>query len=630
MDTANRDEMSRLTSELKDGDNGRSLAVNNVIAKGGMGVVYSVTDRSIRRGVAMKVLHDHLANDAGQCRAFIEEARITGQLEHPNIVPVHSLGINDDGKPFFTMKYVEGDPLSDIIEHIKSGDPAFTEYYTHFKILSVFRKVLDAVSYAHARGIVHRDIKPANIMIGAYGEVMLMDWGIAKVLNGPEEVVTDSTVSYRPDRLDETLAGLVKGSPAYMSPEQSMGDSSLYDRRSDIFLLGATLYHLMTLKPPYDGVSLETMIYMAEHCQFVPPQEAGADRMLPEELCMIISKAMSAEKERRYQTVEELATAIDRLMSGQAISQKHQFKSGEDIIRHGDTGHEAYVIIEGEVEVHKRIGGKKTVFTRLHRGDVFGEMALISDELRSATVTALVDTTCMVITPETLQQQMNLIPPWFGKIVTALTKRLRAMDNLVHPLLASDCTFEVCNQARLYSIAHGTINAHRQVEVALADLVYEISNNLKVPEERIRPILAGLVEIGLCSITDKLSLVFKNYNLFCDFSDFCKNAPRLANTSTRAISTVDVHRVYTDGISVVHRHLRTVPSEAVPAFGQLRPVRDEMPQEEADAFRRDFRQRLEIVQQYASKAEQTQRAYFNTKIRKVQLAPSAPKPQQPS
>jgi tetratricopeptide (TPR) repeat protein len=227
------------------------------IARGGMGVVYRACDTVLGRDVAVKVLEKH-APDSAMARRFADEARIMGQLQHPNIPAVHDLGVFPDGRPFLAMKLIKGDTLADLL---KSAAPVDR--------LAVFEAVAQAVGYAHAHGVVHRDLKPANIMVGSFGEVQVMDWGLAKVIRDEgrgmrDEGIQDTTGPFSsliplPSSLFETQAGTVLGTPAFMAPEQAAGELDRIDARSDVFGLGAILCVLLTGKPPFDGRDAEAI-----------------------------------------------------------------------------------------------------------------------------------------------------------------------------------------------------------------------------------------------------------------------------------------------------------------------------------------------------------------------------------
>src|SRR5271169_7076377 len=224
------------------------------LGRGGMGAVFLVEDSRLARRVAMKVLD--LPDRSGDLEArLLREARVLAQIEHPGIVPVHDVGSLADGRVFYTMKYVEGQRLDTFIEGVESVQDR----------LRLFLRICEAVAFAHARGVLHRDLKPANIMVGPFGEVLVMDWGLAKILRGEASsadtsVDPDATIlekSKQPGSANDSTKGsvitghgTVMGTPGYMSPEQARGEVEVLDARSDIFSLGALLRFMLTQKTP--------------------------------------------------------------------------------------------------------------------------------------------------------------------------------------------------------------------------------------------------------------------------------------------------------------------------------------------------------------------------------------------
>ena len=273
------------------------------VARGGMGVVYAAEDKNLQRRVALKVL-DVPGSDAELANRLILEARVLARLEHPGIVPVHDVGTLGDGRVFYTMKFVEGQRLDRYIATLESVPDR----------LRLFLRVCDAVGFAHARGVLHRDLKPANIMVGPFGEVLVMDWGLAKILRGNATddsnatdpnatIVEKKNLPPSQDGATEisvvTGHGTVLGTPGYMSPEQARGDVEHLDARSDIFSLGALLRFLL-----------------ANH-----PESArdGKGRRLEKSLEAICSKATAAAPAERYPTVQEMALDVSRYLDGLAV-----------------------------------------------------------------------------------------------------------------------------------------------------------------------------------------------------------------------------------------------------------------------------------------------------------------------
>ena len=301
------------------------------VARGGMGEILAAHDPAIRRGVAMKVM---LSQDSREdVLRFIEEAQVTGQLEHPGIVPIYELGVDERDQPFYTMKFVQGVTLKSVLDQVAAGHAETIRRYPLVQLLTVFQKVCDAMAFAHAKGVIHRDLKPANIMVGAFGEVVVMDWGLAKVLGrGAEGAGEGGVVSMRADEgeFGSTMAGSVMGTPHYMAPEQASGDTAAIDARTDIFALGGILYHMLALRTPVTGKSVPELLDKLMRGDIPPPvslNKGGAVRLphcpggrIPESLSAVAMKALAHEQNDRYQRVEDLQQEITKYQAGFATT----------------------------------------------------------------------------------------------------------------------------------------------------------------------------------------------------------------------------------------------------------------------------------------------------------------------
>lgn len=332
----------------------RDYDIGSEIGQGGMGVVVKAADRNIDRTVAMKILLDPHRASPSKLRRFIREARIMGQLEHPNIVPIHELGMDAEGRLYYTMKLVRGITLREVLDQIAAGNADTARKFPLTSLLTAFLKVCDAVAYAHSKGIVHRDLKPENVMIGDFGEVVLMDWGLAKALKPslsglPPE--TNETASAQATEVVPsvtaphlTLHGTVMGTPHFMAPEQAEGRVEQINEYTDIFALGGILYNILTLQPPYTGDSSEIVMHKAIQGQITPPSywnrtrqaiRSGAinppvtmDRplphcpggMIPDSLSAVAMKALARRQEDRYASVTSLSDDIKAYMAGFATS----------------------------------------------------------------------------------------------------------------------------------------------------------------------------------------------------------------------------------------------------------------------------------------------------------------------
>jgi eukaryotic-like serine/threonine-protein kinase len=293
-------------------------------ARGGLGAVFVALDEELHREVALKQILDHHADDPSSRARFVLEAEITGGLEHPGIVPVYGLGADGDGRPYYAMRFIRGDSLKETIAAFHAdpsltADPSKRSLELH-KLLRRFGDVCNAIDYAHTRGVLHRDIKPANIIVGKHGETLIVDWGLAKVLGksepdfaSDERVLTPSSASGSA----ETLPGSALGTPAYMSPEQSVGDLDQLGPRSDVYSLGATLYCVLTGKPPFDGDDMASLLRSVQKGAFPAPRKL--DPSIDQALEAVCLKAMATNPADRYATPRALADDVDRWMADEPV-----------------------------------------------------------------------------------------------------------------------------------------------------------------------------------------------------------------------------------------------------------------------------------------------------------------------
>ena len=303
-------------------DSIRKYRFRDEIGRGGLGVVHLAEDTGLRRELAIKVLRD--PRDPNAVADFVEEAQITGQLAHPNIVPVYELGKDPQGRPFMAMKLVGGRTLQELCSFIerKNGKSNLASLMRDRRLES-FQKVCDAVGYAHSRGVIHRDLKPENVMVGEFGEVLVMDWGLAKPIGAAS--ATTRTRAQRlvntdlrdTDRPDVTMIGDVFGTPAYMPPEQANGETDSLDERTDIYALGATLYELLTLEPPYVGRTVDEVLARARRGKVIPPRRRAPHLEIPAELEAIVMKAMAADPRQRYRKVSDLRADVDAYLANE-------------------------------------------------------------------------------------------------------------------------------------------------------------------------------------------------------------------------------------------------------------------------------------------------------------------------
>ena len=302
------------------------------IARGGMGVVLRAYDANLRRNLAMKVIlgQGEVTSsgntppvDLASLGRFLEEAQVTGQLEHPGIVPVHELGVDQHGRAYFTMRLVQGQPLNEIIDLVRSGD----QEWTLTRALSVVLDVCQAVAFAHEKGVLHRDLKPSNIMVGRFGETYVMDWGLARI-TGAAGANQSGVRSERQDRTpgcpDSPLVtkdGDIVGTPAYMPPEQAQGQRDDIGPAVDIYAVGAILYHLLTGRMPYiqPGAQPSPHTILALVIQGPPTPIRELSRSVPPELEAICARAMARRSEERYPSMKALADDLRAYLENRVV-----------------------------------------------------------------------------------------------------------------------------------------------------------------------------------------------------------------------------------------------------------------------------------------------------------------------
>lgn len=300
------------------------LEYEGVLGRGAMGEVHRVRDTRLNRCVAMKILKWTFHHRPVSVQRFLDEAQATAQLQHPGIVPVHDMGVLPDGRVFFTMQEVVGRTLSEVVTELHAasspeGWGTGANGTTLRRLIEYLRTASEAVAYAHARGVVHRDLKPDNIMVGPHAEVLVMDWGIAKVLGRADLPVEDAIELT--GRTESTRVGTVFGTPAYMAPEQASGRTDEVDARTDVYALGCVLFAMLYGERPYRALSSRTLISRVASC--IPPGIPTRPRPpVPPELERIRSRAMAADPEARFEDAGSLAAAIVAWLDGSARRQR--------------------------------------------------------------------------------------------------------------------------------------------------------------------------------------------------------------------------------------------------------------------------------------------------------------------
>jgi len=396
-------------------DPAQRLKLAGELARGGMGAVRLAFDSALQRRMAAKTMHASTYEHVMLVHGFLREAQVTGQLDHPNIVPIHELGRDAKGELYFTMKLVEGQSLKTLI----GGDP-IADVDRLFNLLEIFVKICDALGFAHSRGVLHCDIKSANVMVGEFGQVYLMDWGLAK-LTRSKTLGADALMN---------VEGTV-GTPEFMSPEQARGKPTDIDERTDVFGLGALLFEVLSGMGPY-GLHEDAnyILDLARAGRMISIDDACRPYAVSRRIRAVAQKATAADPNHRHQTVTALKEEMRAFLSGGLHLPRMQFGKGEVIVSEGERGDAAFMIVAGRCRAYRTADGREETLAIMEPGEAFGEMALLLKEPRAASVVAVDDVTVLVLDGATLNEGLGL-SGWTGALVRALAQRFADLEKLV-------------------------------------------------------------------------------------------------------------------------------------------------------------------------------------------------------
>lgn len=276
-------------------------------SEGGSATLEECLDKNLGRTVLMKRLHAHLQEQETERRRFLREARVTALIQHPGTVPVYEISRDNQGQIYFTMKKVEGENLREILLGIVARDPYYRENYPLKVLIETLIQVGQAVAFAHSRGVIHRDLKPANVLVGGFGEVMVLDWGLAKVMDADDtEIGAESLPEKDHVSLELTRSGNRCGTPLYMSPEQASGNTDSVDQRSDVYSLGSILYEVLTHENLVWGITKEDVLEKITTQDAISPRKRAPHRKIPPELDAICLRAIQRLPENRYRSLVEM------------------------------------------------------------------------------------------------------------------------------------------------------------------------------------------------------------------------------------------------------------------------------------------------------------------------------------
>lgn len=326
------------TADLEPRLRGPRYMLGGELGRGANGVVLAATDSRLGRTVAMKLHGKGIEADHTEFQRFTHEAQVTGQLAHPGVVPVHDLGVLPDGRCYYTMKRIDGDTLRDVFSARRRGEEDALDRWPAARFAVVLLRVAQALAFAHDRGVVHRDVKPANIMVGDYGEVLLLDWGVARVLgsatSGQEPVSTWRWEAAS----DLTMQGTVAGTPAYMPPEQANGDIAAIGPASDVYAVGVVLYEFLAHSRPFRGKTIREVLKAVLEDEVDAPSARRPRDWIPPELEALALKCMSRDPADRYPDGKALAAALEQFLDG-----SRRRDEARNLSRRGLANSEAYV-----------------------------------------------------------------------------------------------------------------------------------------------------------------------------------------------------------------------------------------------------------------------------------------------
>lgn len=417
---ANSDNPERDRAELLQGYQTPEPRYNilELIGQGGFGEVMSCFDRFTHRLVARKSLKDKHRDNIAQLRALINESRLVSYLEHPGIVPLYDVYVDEQGKFAYTMKYIEGEPLSNWLkQHALRRQPFPASW-----CLRIFTKLCETLSYAHDRGVLHLDIKPANVMLGTYGEVLILDWGSARLYEPELYENYLRSISQQEEVLPiVNLEDRLIGTPPYLSPEQVQGYKDKLSPATDIFCAGVLLYQMLSGTSPFSTQSVQTFVDEVLNKDPVPIHQRRAD--VPLHLSRIGMKMLSRDPEQRYSSFKEVLHDLQDFNSQGSGFEVRTYNAGEVIFNEGEFGDHAFQIIDGEVEITTTVDGETKILATQGRGDIIGELAVFTKRPRTATVRALQPTTVQLLTADTINKELEKLHPWVGDMIYRLSQK---------------------------------------------------------------------------------------------------------------------------------------------------------------------------------------------------------------
>lgn len=389
-----------------------------LLGKGQFSDVFNCFDTELNRVVALKQLRTEFVSDPSIFEAFLNEAKMLAFLEHPGVMMLYDIFIDEAGVPAYTMKLVKGNNLR-------------CEYglKTRAQLLNIFIKLCETLASVHDHGVIHLDLNPENVMLGAYGEVAIIDWGNAKLFDDSvyKEYMRFVVDAPQPPSTDNVIQN--KTISRYFSPEQIKGDIDSFSPSSDIFSMGIIMYEMLSGTVPFYTKDPKMLSKQILECNYTPLHVQCPD--LPKFLSQICAKMITKDPYNRYHSFNAILTDLDRFQnSGQAFK-RITLRKGEVLCQEGQQGDFAFIILAGTLEVSRISNGQKIVLAYLNPEEIGGELALFTNEPRSATITAIKDTTISLLSRESVENELIKLSPWVQKMIYGLSKRFLKLNDLL-------------------------------------------------------------------------------------------------------------------------------------------------------------------------------------------------------
>lgn len=401
---------------LKEFQRGERYRYVHDLGEGGVGLVVSCFDTYLNRVAAMKTLKSEHTKKLRPLQSMIKEARLMSYLNHPGVVSVYDAFVSVNGEFSYTMKLIEGEELESYLFRSLDDDLSLTQY------LEIFVKLFETMAYVHDKGVIHLDLKPQNVMFGKYGEVLVVDWGNARLYDEDayEAYMTSFGCEDKASDLEETEQ-FISGTPKYMSPEQTALSRDQLVPASDIFSVGVFLYEIISKKHPFPAETLEELL---EQIHFLEPPPLHTLRAnVPKRMSQICSKMMAKKVEHRYQNFHEVLKDIRELLDSGHTFETRRYESNDIIFREGDPGGYAFFVLSGYVEISTEVKGERKFLATLGEGEIIGELSIFNKQPRTATAKAVVPTVIKVLTEDSIERELEKLSPWVGQMITSLSGR---------------------------------------------------------------------------------------------------------------------------------------------------------------------------------------------------------------